>query len=158
MHTLLSRKSVVIAQTPTNRAENNKVTINGRKSFQNASELSRFLRTSPLLFSGVLQPSFRAEENKKRRKRAFTLLLLTFSRVAPVRFGSVTVWGWKGLIGSGFRFRRFLYKKGLSVFQYIFQGKDGSGFGSWKTVPAVPLSVSGKTVLTVPVSGFRFGS
>ena len=41
------------------------------------------------------------------------------------------------------------------MFQYIFKGKDGSGFGSWKTVPAVPvpLSVSGKTVLTVPVSG-----
>ena len=35
------------------------------------------------------------------------------------------------------------------------KGKDGSGFGSWKTVPAVPvpLSVSGKTVPTVPVSG-----
>ena len=36
-------------------------------------------------------------------------------------------------------------------------GKDGSGsgFGSWKTVPAVPvlLSVSGKTVPTVAVSG-----
>ena len=32
---------------------------------------------------------------------------------------------------------------------------SGSGFGSWKTVPAVPvlLSVSGKTVPTVPVSG-----
>ena len=46
-------------------------------------------------------------------------------------------------------------KKGSSVFQYVFKGKDGSGssFGSWKTVPAVPLSVSGKTVLTVPVSG-----
>ena len=72
-----------------------------------------------------------------------------FNRVAPVRFGSVTVWGWKGSIGSGFRFRRFLYKKGFfSVFQYIFRGKDGSGFGFWKTVPAVPvpLSVSGKTV------------
>ena len=41
------------------------------------------------------------------------------------------------------------------MFQYIFKGKDGSGFGSWRTVPAVPvpLSVSGKTVLTVPVSG-----
>ena len=75
------------------------------------------------------------------------------NRVAPVRFGSVTVWGWKGSISSGFRFRRFLYKKGFSVFQYIFKGKDssGSGFGSWKTVPAVPvpLSVLGKTVLTV---------
>ena len=32
---------------------------------------------------------------------------------------------------------------------------DGSGFGSWKTVPAVPVprSVPGKTVPTVPVSG-----
>ena len=78
-------------------------------------------------------------------------------RVAPVRFGSVMVWGWKGSIGSGFRFRRFLYKKGFSLFLYIFKGKDGSGsgFGSWKTVPAVPvpLSLSGKTVLAIPVSG-----
>ena len=43
------------------------------------------------------------------------------------------------------------------MFQYCFTGKDGSGsgFGSWKTVPAVPvlLPVSGKTVLTVRVSG-----
>ena len=43
------------------------------------------------------------------------------------------------------------------MFQYSLTGKDGSGsgFGSWKTVPAVPvpLSVSGKTVRTVPVSG-----
>ena len=53
------------------------------------------------------------------------------------------------------RFRRFLCKKGLSVFQYSLTGKDGSGFGSWKTVPAVPVppSVSGKTVPTVLVSG-----
>ena len=76
-------------------------------------------------------------------------------REAPVRFGSVTVWRWNGSSGSGFRFRRFLCKKGFSVFQYSLTGKDGSGFGSWKTVPAVPvpLSVSGKTVPTVPVSG-----
>ena len=37
--------------------------------------------------------------------------------------------------------------------QYSLTGRDGSGsgFGSWKTVPAVPvpLSVSGKTVPTV---------
>ena len=43
------------------------------------------------------------------------------------------------------------------MFQYSLTGKDGSGsgFGSWKTVPAVPvpLSVSGKTVPTVPVPG-----
>ena len=74
------------------------------------------------------------------------------------RFGSVTVWGWSGSSGSGFRFRRFLCKKGFSLFQYSLTGKDGSGsgFGSWKTVPAVervPLSVSGKTVPTVPVPG-----
>ena len=39
------------------------------------------------------------------------------------------------------------------MFQYSLTGKDGSGFGSWKTVLAVPvpLSVSGKTVPTVPV-------
>ena len=43
------------------------------------------------------------------------------------------------------------------MFQYSLTGKDGSGsgFGSWKTVLAVPvpLSVSGKTVPTVPVPG-----
>ena len=43
------------------------------------------------------------------------------------------------------------------MFQYSVTGKDGSGsgFGSWKTVSAVPvpLSVSGKKVPTVPVSG-----
>ena len=73
-------------------------------------------------------------------------------REAPVRFGSVTVWRWNGSSGSGFRFRRFLCKKVFfSVLQYSLTGKDGcgSGFGSWKTVP-VPLSVSGKTVPTVP--------
>ena len=62
------------------------------------------------------------------------------------------------------RFKRFRFsvlavplQKGVSVFQYSLTGKEGSGsgFGSWKTVPAVPvpLSVSGKTVPTVPVSG-----
>ena len=77
-------------------------------------------------------------------------------REAPVRFGSVAVRGWNGSSGSGFRFRRFLCKnRGFSVFQYSLTGQDGSGFGSWKTVPAVllPLSVSGKTVPTVPVPG-----
>ena len=48
-------------------------------------------------------------------------------------------------------------KQGFSVFQYSLTGKEGSGsgFGSWKAVPAVPvpLSVSGKTVPTVPVPG-----
>ena len=60
-----------------------------------------------------------------------------------------------GSSGSGLRFRRFLCKNGFSLFQYSLTGKDGSGSGSWKTVPAVPvpLSVSGKTVPTVPVPG-----
>ena len=31
-----------------------------------------------------------------------------FIRVAPVQFGSVTVWGWNGSSGSGFRFPRCL--------------------------------------------------
>ena len=41
------------------------------------------------------------------------------------------------------------------MFPYSLTGKEGSGsgFGSWKTVPVVPVprSVSGKTVPTVPV-------
>ena len=43
------------------------------------------------------------------------------------------------------------------MFQYSLTGKNGSssGFGSWETVPAVPvpLSVSGRTVPMVPVPG-----
>ena len=40
-------------------------------------------------------------------------------------------------------------------FSTVFIREDGGGFGSWKTVPAVPVprSVPGKTVPTVPVSG-----
>ena len=36
-----------------------------------------------------------------------------------------------------------------------FHNGSGSGFGSWKTVPAVPVprSVPAKTVPTVPVAG-----
>ena len=64
-----------------------------------------------------------------------------------LRFGGETVRA-VPVFGSG-------GSSGFSVFQYSLTGKDGSGFGfgSWKTVPAVPvpLSVSGKTVPTVPV-------
>ena len=39
--------------------------------------------------------------------------------------------------------------------QFSREDSSGSGFGSWKTVPAVPVlpSVPGKKVPTVPVSG-----
>ena len=73
-----------------------------------------------------------------------------------VRFGHGL--GWNGSTGSGFRFRRFLCKKGFSVFQYSFTGKDGSGsgFGSWKTVPAVPVPLSFFRKNGSDGSGFRF--
>ena len=90
----------------------------------------------------------------------FSLILLTFRVFFPIPewprfgYGSVTVRGWNGSSGSGSRFRWFLSKKGFSLFQYSLTGKDGSGsgFGSWKTVPAVPvpLSVSGKTLKGTP--------
>ena len=89
-----------------------------------------------------------------RRLRA-----LKICREAPVRFGSATVWGWNGSSGSGFRFRRFLCKKGFFfVFQYSLTGKDGSGsgFGSWKTVPAVPVPLSVSCENGSDGSGFRF--
>ena len=57
------------------------------------------------------------------------------------RFGSVTVWGWNGSSGSGFRFRRFLEGGGFCVLQYSL---------AERTVP-VPVSVPGG-------SGSRFGS
>ena len=46
-------------------------------------------------------------------------------------------------------------KEGLVVCFSTVHREDGSGFGSWKTVPAVPIpcSVPAKTVPTVPVSG-----
>ena len=46
-------------------------------------------------------------------------------------------------------------KKGFSVLQYSLTGKDGSGsgFGSWKTVPAVPVPLSKNGS---DGSGFRF--
>ena len=48
-------------------------------------------------------------------------------------------------------------EKGFLCVSVQFDREDGSGsgFGSWKTVPAVPVprSVPAKTVPTVPVSG-----
>ena len=68
------------------------------------------------------------------------------------RFGSVTVWGWNGSTVPVVPLKR-----GLLCVSAQFHREDGSGsgFGSWKTVPAVPVprSVPAKTVPTVPVSG-----
>ena len=78
------------------------------------------------------------------------------SRMTPVRFGYGL--GWNGSSGSGFRFWRFLCKKGFSVFQYSLAGKDGSGsgFGSLKTVPAVPVLLPVSAKNGSDGSGFRF--
>ena len=75
--------------------------------------------------------------------------------MAPVRFGYC--------LGME-RFERFRFsvpavplRRGFLCVSVQFNREDGSGssFGSWKTVPAVPVprSVPGKTVPTVPVSG-----
>ena len=84
------------------------------------------------------------------------------NREAPVRFGSVTVRGWNGSSGSGFRFRRFLCKKGFSVFHYTLAGKDGSGsaFGSWENGSGGSGSAFGfgKNGSDGSGSRFRFGS
>ena len=46
-------------------------------------------------------------------------------------------------------------ERGLCAFQHSLRGWHASGFGFSKTVPAVPvpISVPGRTVPTVPVSG-----
>ena len=90
------------------------------------------------------------------------------------QFGLVTVWGCEQFrfFGSGGSSAKKVFF--FLVFQRSFTGKDstGSGFGSWRTVPAVLVnSVSGKKGsngsgfrfrFLVPVSGsgfwFRFGS
>ena len=46
-------------------------------------------------------------------------------REAPVRFGSVTVWGGNSSSRSGFRFWLLLCKKGFSVFQFNRAGPKG---------------------------------
>ena len=77
--------------------------------------------------------------------------------------------GWPGSVRFGYglgmeRFERFRFsvpavplRRGFLCVSVQFGREDGSssGFGSWKTVPAVPVpcSVPGKMVPTVPVSG-----
>ena len=75
------------------------------------------------------------------------------NREAPVRFSSVTVRGWNSSSSSGFRFRRFLCKRGFSAFQYSLTGKDGSGFGFLENGSGGSAFGFGKAVLTVPVPG-----
>ena len=57
------------------------------------------------------------------------------TRVAPVRFGSVTGSGWNGSSSSSFRFWGRLC---VSI-QLNREGSSGSSFGSRKTVPTVPV-------------------
>ena len=72
-------------------------------------------------------------------------------RALWVRFGDRTVRA-VPVFGSGGS-----SKEGFLCVSAQFHREDGSGsgFGSWKTVPAVPVprSVPAKTVPTVPVSG-----
>ena len=85
-----------------------------------------------------------SESAKKTGRPRFGSVRLRFGDGAVQ---AVPVFGSGGSSAKGF----------FSVFLYSLTGKEGSGsgFGSRKTVPAVPvpLSVSGKTVPTVPVSG-----
>ena len=122
------------------------------------SEFSpNFSRSFGALFSRKRRPEKKKKKTKNKSPKIPALFQCQIPRQlrknysqnvsgAPVRFGSVTVRGWNGSSGSGFRFRRFLCRKGFSVFQQSLTGKDGSG--SWKTVLAVPVPLS---VPTVPV-------
>ena len=73
--------------------------------------------------------------------------LFRIDREAPVRFGSVTVWRWNGSSGSGFRFRRFLCKKGFFCISVQFNRKGRFRF--WFRFPENGSGGSG--------SAFGFG-
>ena len=88
----------------------------------------------------------RPEINCRRKRSSLVvfphaLLDLAKPREAPVQFGSVTVRGWNGSSGSP------AFGSGGSSAKRVFcasaqfrrQDVSGSGFGSWKTVPAVPV-------------------
>ena len=81
------------------------------------------------------------EEAQAGNRRYIARGFQTQSRDASVRlrFGGGTVRA-VPVFGSG----GSSAKKGFSLFQYSLTGKDGSGsgFGSWKTVPAVPVPLS----------------
>ena len=67
--------------------------------------------------------------------------------MSPVRFSSVTVWGWNGSSGSGFRFR-FGSSKERVFANFVCVSVQYS-----LTERTVPVSVPGKMVPAVPVSG-----
>ena len=67
------------------------------------------------------------------------------SRVAPVRFGSVTVWGWNGSSSSGFLVPAVPLRRGFLCVSAQLHREDGS----WKTVPSVSVRRS------VPAKRFR---
>ena len=62
----------------------------------------------------------------------FQLQTLKLSKIVWPWFGCAL--GWNGSSSSGLWFRRLLCKQGFSVFQSRLTGKDGSCFGSWKTL------------------------
>ena len=73
------------------------------------------------------------------------------------RFGSVRLRFGDGTVRAVpvFGSRGSSIRRGVLCVSVQCSNGSGSGFGSWKTVPAVPVprSVPGKTVPTVPVSG-----
>ena len=92
-----------------NRLENDLKTE--RRDSENAETL-RFFTQAPLI--AIFLPLF---------LRFSGDFLRFLQKTGRPRFGSVMVRGWNGSSGSGFRFRRFLCKKGFSAFQYSFNRK-----------------------------------
>ena len=103
------------------------------------------------LFVGTVRPSHTLHLADKSAKT-----FCKINREAPIRFGSVTVWEGNGSSASGFRFWRFLCKKGFSVFQYSLTGKNGSGFGSWKRFRRYRFRFRFREEHSSNGSGFRF--
>ena len=64
--------------------------------------------------------SFRANESALWTVGPFPGAIFPFFRVAPVRFGSVTVLARDGSSGSGCRFRRFLSGRGFVQVSILF--------------------------------------
>ena len=75
-----------------------------KKYFRHFSTIFARHQFSGPFWEALIQTLCRTKKRANERKRKSAK-----GRVAPVRFSSVTVtvWGWKGSTGSGFRWRRF---------------------------------------------------